>query len=229
MACFTSASLCAGFSPITYSAVSSPRPMASNISVRCQSVPWAGSGAPRALEAPARLVVLHVLEAGELVGQSAHVAAALHVVLAAQRAEARAVAPDVAREQREVDQREDVVDGVVVLGDAERPADDRAIGARVTRDHALDQLRRNPRLARRAVERPRLDGSPVGLDVGRRAPDEERFSRPAARISRPTALARAMSVPTSRLSHPSAHSHEAVRRGSITKSLAPRRTALSTW
>ena len=43
----------------------------------------------------------------------------------------RAVAADVAGQQREVDQREDVVDRVVVLGDAERPADLRAVGARV--------------------------------------------------------------------------------------------------
>ena len=69
---------------------------------------------PRRLEARARLVVvLDVLEAGQLVGDRAHVAAALHVVLAAQRVEARAVAPDVAAQQRQVDQREDVVDGVV--------------------------------------------------------------------------------------------------------------------
>ena len=59
---------------------------------------------------------------GSLFGDGAHVAAALHVVLPAQRVEAAAVAADVAGEQRQVDEREHVVDRVVVLGDAERPA-----------------------------------------------------------------------------------------------------------
>jgi hypothetical protein len=59
---------------------------------------------PHAARTSARLVVLDVLEARQLVGESAHVAAALHVVLPAQRVEARAPAPDVAGEQREVDQ-----------------------------------------------------------------------------------------------------------------------------
>ena len=68
--------------------------------------------APRLLEPRACLVVsLDVLEARELVGDGAHVAAALHVVLTAQRVEPRAEAADVAAEEREVDQREDVVDG----------------------------------------------------------------------------------------------------------------------
>jgi hypothetical protein len=46
------------------------------------------------------------------VRQRAHVAAALDVVLAAQRVEARAPAADVAGEQRQVDQRQDVVDAL---------------------------------------------------------------------------------------------------------------------
>jgi hypothetical protein len=99
------------------------------MSVRCQPRLGRDLRAPRALEPRADLVVLDVLEAGELVGQRAHVAAALHVVLAAQRVEARAPLAHVPGEQREVDQRQDVVDGVVVLGDAEGPADHRAIGA----------------------------------------------------------------------------------------------------
>jgi hypothetical protein len=68
-----------------------------------------------------------VLEAGQPVRQGAHVAAALDVVLAAERVDAAAVAADVAGQQDEVDQGEDVVGRVVVLGDAERPADHRPL------------------------------------------------------------------------------------------------------
>ena len=64
-----------------------------------------------------------VLEAGELVGQRTHVAAALHIVLAAQRHQARAPTTDVAGEEGEVAQRLHIVDTVVVLGDAEGPED----------------------------------------------------------------------------------------------------------
>ncbi len=54
-------------------------------------------------------------------------------------------------------------------------------------------------------------------------------SRPAWMISRPTALARAMSLPTSSPSHVSAHSADDVRRGSMTISRAPLRMARRTW
>lgn len=53
-----------------------------------------------------------------------------------------------------------------------------------------------------------------------------RFSSPAARISLPTAFASAMSPPTSIPSQWWAHSAELVRRGSMTKSVAPFRTPL---
>ena len=106
---------------------------------------------PRRLEARAGLhVVLDVLEAGQLVGDRAHVAAALDVVLPAQRVQARAVAPDVAGQQREVDERQDVVDRGDVLGDPQRPAQDRAVGARVGVGHLADDLRP----ARRSRARP---------------------------------------------------------------------------
>src|SRR3954465_7204140 len=56
-----------------------------------------------------------------------------------------------------------------------------------------------------------------------------RFSSPAAMISRPTALASAMSLPTSRPSHTSAHSAELVRRGSTANRRAPLRTPRRRW
>ena len=96
-------------------------------------------------------VVLDVLEARQLVGDRAHVAAALHVVLAAQRVEAAPVPADVPAEQPQVDQRQHVVDGVVVLGDAERPADLGAVGPRVGVRELADHLGGDPgRLLARA-------------------------------------------------------------------------------
>ena len=58
---------------------------------------------------------------------------------------------------------------------------------------------------------------------------KRRSIRSEAIISRATAQASGMSVPTSIPSHRSAQRAEAVRRGSTTISVAPRRTALSTW
>ena len=84
--------------------------------------------APRRVELRANAVVADLLEAGQLVGDRAHVSPTLDVVLPAQRLQARAPLADLARQQREVDQREDVVDGVVVLGDAERPAELHVLG-----------------------------------------------------------------------------------------------------
>ena len=69
-----------------------------------------------------------------------------------------AVAADVAGEQREVDQREHVVDGVVVLGDAERPAD-HARGRRGRRRAPTrgSTSAGTPVIALAALERVRLD------------------------------------------------------------------------
>ena len=88
---------------------------------------------------------------GQLVRDRAHVAAALDVVLPAQRVQPRAVAPDVPGQQRQVDQRQHVVDRVVVLGDPERPADDRPVGARVGVRELADRFGR----ARPSAARPR--------------------------------------------------------------------------
>ena len=125
--------------------------------------------APGRLEAGARLVVaLDVLEAGELVRDRAHVAAALDVVLAAQRVEPRAEPPDVAAEQGQVDQREDVVDGVVVLRDPERPADHAAVGARERVRRLADHLGGNAGQPLALGERERLHrGRVVVVALGR--------------------------------------------------------------
>src|SRR5689334_443858 len=89
-------------------------------------------GAPGALEFRAQFVVLHMLESGQAVGDCAHISASLDVVLAAERVETTAVAAHVTGEEAEIDEGQNVVHRVVMLGDSERPADLRALGLRVS-------------------------------------------------------------------------------------------------
>ena len=137
--------------------------MASNMALKCQ--PRLGSiRTPQARSNfAAQFVVLDVLEAGQAVGNRAHVAAALHVVLAAQRVETAAVAADVAGEKAEVDESENVVHRVVMLGDAERPADLRALGPGVSVRGLADDFGGHAGLALGALERVLLDAIPIGL------------------------------------------------------------------
>ena len=133
------------------------------------AVPGDDGHAPRALEPLARgRVLLDVLEPGELVGDRAHVAAALDVVLTAQRVHPAAVRADVPGQQAEVDQREHVVHGVVVLRDAERPADHRAVRLRVRVRDLLDDLGGDARHGLAALERPFHHRRPVLLEAGGR-------------------------------------------------------------
>ena len=120
----------------------------------------------------AELGDLDVLEAGEPVGQRAHVAAALDVVLPAQRVEARAVSAHVAGQQRQVDQREDVIDRVVVLGDPEGPADHRPAGPGVGVRHLPDRAGGDARLPLGVGERVGLHGLAVRLEARRGVLDE---------------------------------------------------------
>ena len=139
---------------------------------RCQPR-FGGTGdAPLGIELRPQRVVLDVLEARQPVGQGAHVAAALDVVLATQRVDAAAVPPDVAGQQDERDEGQDVVDRVVVLGDAERPADHRARRLGEGVGQLADGLGRDAGLALGVLERVRLDLGLVGLEVDRRALDE---------------------------------------------------------
>ena len=77
-----------------------------------------------------------------------------------------------AGQQREVDQGQDVVDRVVVLGDAEGPADHRPVGGRVGVGQVADRIGRDARLALRVLERIRLDGRPIRVEALRRMLDE---------------------------------------------------------
>ena len=71
--------------------------------------------------------VENVLKAGQAIGNRTHVAAALHIVLPTQRVTAAGPTTDMTGEQAEIDQRQHVVDGVVMLGNAERPTDHRLV------------------------------------------------------------------------------------------------------
>ena len=128
--------------------------------------------APVLLEAGANRGVLDLLEAGELVRNRAHVAAPLHVVLAAQRVEAAPAPPDVPGEETEVDQREHVVHRVVMFGDAQGPADHRLVGARegvrgLANDVGGDAGEPCP-----DVEGVRLDRGAIGVEAGGGVRDE---------------------------------------------------------
>ena len=141
--------------------------MAANMSVRCQPSRGGTATSHSGLELAPGRVVLDVLEAGQLVRQGAHVAAALHVVLPAQRVEARSPPPDVAAQQGQVDEGEHVVDGVVVLGDAERPAQLGPVGGGVGVGQFADGLGRDAGDRRAALERPVLDRRGVLVEAGR--------------------------------------------------------------
>ena len=109
--------------------------------------------APALLERAPLGRIEDVLEAGQAERHRAHVAAALDVVLPAQGIEPGAETPDVAGEERQVDERVDVVDRVVVLGDPEGPADDGAVGRRVAARDPADLLGGDAGLALRPLGR----------------------------------------------------------------------------
>jgi hypothetical protein len=81
-------------------------------------------------------------------------------------------------QQGQVDQRQDVVDGVVVLGDAERPAQLRPVGPRVGVRQLADGLGRDAGLLLGVIERVLLDAGFVLLEVQRRALDELLVDQP---------------------------------------------------
>src|SRR5690606_210150 len=88
------------------------------------------------------------------------------------RGQARAVPADVAGEQRQVDERADVVGGVVVLGDAEGPAQLGAVGGGVGVGQFADRFGGHAGDALGDVERPRLDRAGELLVAGGGPVDE---------------------------------------------------------
>ena len=99
--------------------------------------------APALLEALAHLVGRDVAIAGEFVREAAHVAGALHVVLAAQRVHARAVMADIAGRHGEIGQRHDRGRALAVLGHAEPVKDRRVLDAGVKPRRRAHVLRRH--------------------------------------------------------------------------------------
>ena len=169
-----------------------------------------------------------MLEPRQPIGQGAHVATALDVVLATERVHAAAIAPHVAGQKNERDEREHVVDRVMVLGDAEGPDDGPGRLCERVRELA-DGLGRDARLVLGVLQGVRLPTLALYASKSTVARSMKlRSSRPAAMISRAMALARAMSDPTSSPSQLSAHSADEVRRGSIAYRRAPLWTALRT-
>ncbi len=120
-----------------------------------------------ALELGVQDRILDVLPADELVRDRAHVAAALDVVLSAQRDQAGAVASDMAGEQCEVDDRQHVVDRVVMLGDPKRPADLGTIGASVGVRQLANDLGADTGDPLRIVQRVGFDGGFVVFEIRR--------------------------------------------------------------
>ncbi len=89
-----------------------------------------------------------------------------------QRADAGAVAPDVAGEQAEVDERAHVVHCVVVLGDAEGPADHRPVGAGKGVGELADLRRRHAGDLLGPLQGPGLDAAAERLEAAGRVLDE---------------------------------------------------------
>ena len=141
--------------------------------------------APLLFEFLAQGNIFDVLETSETIRQSAHITAALNIVLASKRIEPAAVLSDVPSQQRKVDQRQDIVHRVVVFRNSQRPANHCPMRARKRVSHVANGLRRHSRFAFRVFKRVRFDGPPVDM--------------------MPLVRGTLVSVPTSRLAHTSAH------------------------
>ncbi len=116
--------------------------------------------------------IFDVLATGKLVRDRAHVAAALNVVLTSQRIDSRAVTSDVTAEQREIDERTHVVDGVVMFGDSERPTELGALGKRVCVGELADERGRDAGCFLRLHQRVRFDAFTILVEAARRSRNE---------------------------------------------------------
>src|ERR1051326_1966897 len=110
--------------------------------------------------------ILNVLKTRQAIRQRTHIASALDVVLSSERIKAAAILTDVSREQREIDQCEDVVDGVVMLGYSERPTDHRPLSSSVSMSHISYDCPRNTGFALGIFQRVGLDTAAVLIESG---------------------------------------------------------------
>ncbi len=99
-------------------------------------------------------------------------AVALHIAVSAYGTGARALAPQVAAEQQQVDDLPDGVDAVLVLADAQAPADDGAVGLAVDAGRAQDVGAAQPGLALDLLPRRGLAQRAVLVEAGGVAVDE---------------------------------------------------------
>jgi hypothetical protein len=132
-------------------------------------------------------------------------------------------------EQGQVDEREHVVGRVVVLGDAEGPADLCPVGAGVVVRQLPDEVGGHAGVALGPLQRVRLHGRRVGVEAGGGPVDERLVHQAGLDDLLGDGVRQEMSDPTSMPSHASAHCAEVVRRGSTAYSRAPFRTPFSTW
>ncbi len=192
-----SASDCTGFSPMTYRAAQLAALHGVHHGGLMLARPGRDAAPPRAArKRPQAGVVGDELEARQPVGQGAHVAAALHVVLTAERRRAGARLAPRGRSAAPGCQRVHVVGGVVVFGDPERPAQH---GPRRPRVQACQP----PESSCAGMPVSGSARARVGLRATRGVRSKSRvarstnggFSRPSARITCPMALASAIRSP----------------------------------
>src|SRR5215208_3296319 len=149
----------------------SPRSTASIIAGWCLPT-FSGNGDPDLLEELVGLGVIPVPASDHLVRQGPHVAAALHVVLAAQRVQAATVLADVAGQKPQPDEREHTIGAIVVLGDAQGPVEDGLIRRGVHTGDLADIIGRDARDLLSVLQRVAGDLSFVLLEVFRGPLDE---------------------------------------------------------
>ena len=133
---------------------------------------------PGGVEAGPDVRIEDVGEAGKAVGNGPHVTTALDVVLAPQRVEAGAVATHVSAQQRQVDERQDVVDGVVVFRDAQRPAQLGPVRPGVGMGQFPDLFGRDPGLRLGPGQGPLLHAGDELLEAGGGPFDEAAVDQP---------------------------------------------------
>ena len=225
-----SASDCIGFSPITYSAVSSRRSIASSMPERCQPRFAGTTQSQSASHLRRRSSFSTYWKPGSRSGSAPMSPPPWTLFWPRSGLRPLPHLPTWPVSSDEVDQGEDVVDRVVVLGDAERPADHRLVGGRVGVGQLADRGGGHARLALGVLEGVALDLGPVRLEVVGRPVDELRVREAGvddlARRSRSRGRCRCRR--RGRATRPPTRPSD-VRRGSTAYSRAPLWTPRRRW
>ena len=185
-----------GWPPSTNSTSRSPRSAASTISGAVSPTSLGHGEAPAARASTAACSASTGSPPGKRGGVGAHLGAALHARVAADRHQPGAVAADVAAGQADVDDRAHAVDAVGVLGDAHGPDEHGAVarrrrGRRTAPASRRRRRRRSSSVARSSARRRAATSSSQPVGVGG---DPARGRRRRARSARcSTALTNATS------------------------------------